>query len=319
MIQRLHILVFMAFLILPLHVHASEGKAIGSVTFAQGNVKIKEGGSKEPAVLKVGHKIEIGDTILTDENGYAKIEFIDETSIALNGAGGSLHIDEYIFDPENKGANKARFDVLRASFVYVSGLLGKAKKPDVEIDLDFGTIGIRGTKILRAMKEGDECWILLEEGKIRVANNAGAVFLGPGDGTRMSSKSVAPKAPKPWGPKNINWIRGEVALPGEVVEKVEAKVEAKAEDSTVKDVVKDVVKEKETVAPEKPQPPVKTEKPVVETKPIETKVESVEKPQAPAALEKPAETKIQILETPESPTGLEIKVEDPAVVEEDSP
>lgn len=185
---------------------------IGTATFTEGTVLVERSGAEEAAPLNTGDMIYLNDNILTDEGDYATISFVDETSITLNGEDGSFTIDEYIYDVEAPENNKARFNVLRASFVYVSGAIGKTEKPDVKIGLDFGTIGIRGTKILRSMKE-NECWILLEDGKIQVSNSGGTVNMKPGDGTRMRATNIGPTRPEPWSEKNIAWINREVALP----------------------------------------------------------------------------------------------------------
>jgi len=178
-----------------------------------GTVQVKQQQSQSKKMLKAGENLAIGDIVLTSENGYAKIIFTDETSIVVSGAGGRFTIDDYVFDPQNPTSGKARFDILRAGFLFVSGQLGKADRPDVEIALDFGTIGIRGTKIRRAMRDG-ECWILLEDGKIRVSNIAGSVLLHPGEGTRMGSLKKSPTKPGVWSAENVDWILQETSWPG---------------------------------------------------------------------------------------------------------
>ena len=197
---------------------AADAMPIGFATETQGSVLVERKiacdapvpcGSPQP--LNSGDPIFLNDLILTDEGDHAEIEFVDKTTIAQNGAEGKLSIDEYVYDPENPAENKARYNVLRASFKYVSGLIAKENN-DVEIGLDFGSIGIRGTTIYRSMKD-EECWIYLEEGKIQVKNKAGYVTLNPDDGTRLRSKSLAPLPAKPWSAEKIAWIKSEVAKP----------------------------------------------------------------------------------------------------------
>ena len=185
--------------------------AIGKATDITGTVMVERAGQSATQELQIDDPIFLHDTILTDEGDYAEIEFIDETLIAISDAQGRLSIDEYVYDPEKPEENKARFNILRSSFKYVSGLVGK-ENHDVKIGLDFGSIGIRGTTIYRAMRDG-ECWIYLEDGKIQVKNKAGFVTLNPNDGTRMRSNKIAPLPAKPWAQKNIDWIKAEVAKP----------------------------------------------------------------------------------------------------------
>ena len=194
-------------------VNANTGTVIGQATLVIDNVTVMHNGQEQTSDLKEGDAIYIGDVITTKtDDSYVRIDFADETNITMNGEEGELTIDEYIFDPANLDSSKAKFTMLRSSFEFVGGLIDKGEAENTQIDLDFGSIGVRGTKILRSMKDG-ECWIYLEDGEIRVFNDGGEVFLKPNDGTRMGSKTVAPTPSKPWGQKNIDWIKSEVALP----------------------------------------------------------------------------------------------------------
>lgn len=192
---------------------ANTSTVIGQATLVLNNVTIKHHGQEQASDLNEGDAIYIGDVITTKtDDSYVRIDFADETHIIMNGTEGELTIDEYIFDPANLESNKAKFTMLRSSFEFIGGLIDKGEAENTQIDLDFGSIGVRGTKILRSMKNG-ECWIYLEDGEIRVFNDGGEVFLKPNDGTRMGSKTVAPSPSKPWGQQNIDWIKSEVALP----------------------------------------------------------------------------------------------------------
>lgn len=183
---------------------------VGTITFVQGEAYVaRDDMAREQAIQD--DALFQGDTVFTTEVGYVKVEFLDQTSFVLNGEDGVLSIDEYVFDVQNPEQAKARFNVLKASFVYVSGLIGKNEQPDVEIGLDFGTIGIRGTTIRRSMR-GEECWILLEDGKIQVFNDGGSVDLLPGEATRIRSHDIAPVAAEVWVQDDIDWIRSDTNL-----------------------------------------------------------------------------------------------------------
>ncbi len=185
--------------------------AIGKATDISGSVNVQRGKEMVISPLNENDPIFLHDIILTDDEDYAELEFIDETTISITGGNGRFSIDEYVYDPEKPAESKARFNALRSSFKYVSGLIAKENQ-DVEIGLDFGSIGIRGTTLMRSMRDG-ECWIFLEEGKIRVKNKGGHVTLNPGDGTRLRDLSIAPLPAKPWGQKNIEWIKAETTRP----------------------------------------------------------------------------------------------------------
>ena len=163
-----------------------------------GDVTITHDGDKTASALKNGAAIDENDVIMTTDHSRVKVEFADKTELVIANKG-SFTINNYIYDPANPAKNKARFSILKAAFYYVGGLIDKGAKPDVEINLDLGTIGIRGTKLMRAMRNG-ECWIYLEEGKITVSNKGGAVTLASGEGTITvkGKKRSAPQAPHAW-------------------------------------------------------------------------------------------------------------------------
>lgn len=187
-------------------VMAADEAAIGYAQDVQGSVIAHRG--DESVTLADEAPIYQHDVIKTDEGDFARLVFIDETSIEITGMDGSLTIDEYVYEPNHPEKNSAEFSVLKGSFKYVSGLLHQ-DDDDTRINLDFGSIGIRGTTIYRSMKKG-ECWIYLEDGKIDVFNDVGRVTLNPGDGTILSSRLKRPSSVRPWSEKEINWIKGSV-------------------------------------------------------------------------------------------------------------
>lgn len=194
--------------------NASTQAPIGNISVVIGAVTIQH---KDNIEKKASQEtpIYLGDTItIKNDDSFIRVNFIDGTHITLNDMDATLTIDEYVFDPETLSNNKAKFNILKGSFEFVGGLLDKGTAENVQIDLDFGSIGVRGTKILRTMKDG-ECWIYLEEGEIRVFNSAGSRILKAGDGTRIKSTSISPTEVKPWKQEKIDWIKSAVAAPTE--------------------------------------------------------------------------------------------------------
>lgn len=189
---------------------------IGHAVLISGDPMIHHKGEEMPVLIEPDSAIYPNDTIFTDAASAVKIEFIDHTSISLAGEDGSLEINSYIFDPALTEKNQAHYTILKASFEYISGLIDKRIKPErtagtsapnVKIDLDLGSIGVRGTTLYRSMKEG-QCWVYLENGLIDVYNEGGKVTLTPGQGTRMSARDKAPLTPAPWKKERIDWIKG---------------------------------------------------------------------------------------------------------------
>lgn len=183
---------------------------VGAVNEVQGAVTVTHAGDTSPKPLTLGAAILQNDTIETAKDSRVKVTFKDETEIVM-AASGKLVVNEYVFDPAKPNEGSAHFSLLKTGFSYVGGLLDKGEKTDVKLDLDFGSIGIRGTKIYRSMRNG-ECWIYVEDGKISVSNQGGAVDLIAGQGTTMNATKAAPTAARAWSEDDISWIKSEVEL-----------------------------------------------------------------------------------------------------------
>lgn len=185
--------------------------AVGIVTSLNGDVRIMHKGEENTSPLSAGTQISLGDTITTiNEDSYVRVDFIDNTHISLSDEDAELTIDKYVFDPANLDMNTAQFTILRGSFEFVGGLLDKGEQENVQINLDFGSIGIRGTHIHRTMKD-KECWIYLEDGEIRVFNGGGSVLLTPGQSTRISSLTTSPVPAEKWNEEQVKWIKEQTA------------------------------------------------------------------------------------------------------------
>ena len=197
--------------------------SIDTITFLEGEAFRIVGG--EETALKAEDSIHLNNEIRAGNNARLEITFKDETTLVL-GSETKLVIDKYIYDPDNAKSNAAKFSITKGPFHYISGLLAKKEKPDVTIDLDFGSIGIRGTKIWRDMVVGEnnipQCRIYIEDGKVRVSNGLGITTLEHGEGTKISGRTHRPTIAKPWGEGAISDIKSKTALP--VTEKTHEKV-----------------------------------------------------------------------------------------------
>lgn len=185
---------------------ASKVGAVGDIV---GTILVKRDGTS--VQLDESSEILLHDVVLTDEGDYVEIIFDDDSYIALSGDG-EFSINDYAYVEDDPAKSKADFGVVTSTFKYVSGKIGKQNADNVKMELDFVSIGIRGTTIYRTMDEGD-CLIFLEEGQIVVENNAGSVLMNPLDGTRAGSKDVAPTEPKKWSDERIAFIKGKAHKP----------------------------------------------------------------------------------------------------------
>ncbi len=203
-----------AFLIAALFMGLSPASAetvAGLVREVAGQVTVMNAGQQASRPLKLGDGLVQGDAVATGKDGRVQIEFADNSTLVV-AQNGRVMIDRYVYDSKKPKQGTAEFTILDTAFSYVSGLMDKNPMPDVKMHLNFGTIGIRGTKLTRAMAKG-QCWIYLEEGVIDVYNNGGKVTLMPGDGTTMRAADAAPATPVKFSPKNIAWMKRAAAGP----------------------------------------------------------------------------------------------------------
>ena len=203
-----HILtVLLGFILFTTTASANAMQAIGTITELTGNISKTTPTSVKN--LQKGDEIFLNDELKTATDSRTTITFIDETSFAL-GENTNLTVDDYVYDPENDTKNTPEFTVTKVVFHYISGLISKNENPDTKINLDFGSISIRGTQIWRDMidgKNGMTCRVYVEDGQADVFNTHGKVTLGHGDGTKILGSSAAPSEVKKWSEEAVADIK----------------------------------------------------------------------------------------------------------------
>lgn len=198
------------------HAHAEKAQ-IGTIIEVEGTGTLQSdiGSIANAATVtlspaKSDFPVFLNDVIETGPDSKAHILFIDDTELTL-GENARLEIDEYIFDPDNMDSNAGRFSITRGAFLFVSGLITKISKPDVQVNTAYGTIGIRGTAFWGGQMD-DEYGILVQDGEITVQNERGRINVGKGQGTSLRSRSSMPARPKTWSPDKIQRAQNKIAL-----------------------------------------------------------------------------------------------------------
>jgi len=191
--------------------HAAE--IIGQVSELKGT--LTKTVDERQITIRQGDALHLHDALMTGPDSAAKLTFKDNTAITL-GAESAIVIDEYVYDPADPSGNKAQFNLEKSVFHYVSGLLSKTENPDVQLDLAFGSIGVRGTEIWRDMvmdpQEGETCRIYLENGEASVSNAKGAITLKHGEGTKIHGLENAPIPPEQWSDEAIATLKAKTQL-----------------------------------------------------------------------------------------------------------
>lgn len=186
----------------PLQAVAETG--IGTLKMLTGTAYLVHGGAAAQP-MKAGDAVSMDDVIETQAGSRAVFSFADGAELVMTGKG-RLVIDEYVYDPAQAAGNKAVLDVLDAAFSYTGGAMDKAAKPEVKLNLDYGTVGIRGTKLIGARRNGIT-WVYLSEGGAVFENAGGKTDIAPGYGTRIRSRADAPAPAYPWGTEEVAWLQ----------------------------------------------------------------------------------------------------------------
>lgn len=130
-------------------VYAAPVEVIGHIQTLNGTVSILRGDSTLPGA--VGTPLSRLDIVRTAKPGAAGIVMSDGTTFSL-GPNSELAIKDYVFDPKEKKFSLV-VRMVKGTFVYLSGLIGKLSPNAVQLSIPDATIAVRGTKLLVDVQE----------------------------------------------------------------------------------------------------------------------------------------------------------------------
>ncbi|MEW6517785.1 MAG: FecR domain-containing protein [Thermodesulfobacteriota bacterium] len=139
--QRIITLLLLFIMTSPWSVFAADDFA-GSVKNVQGSVSVKRQDMMLPA--ERGMKIYVKDVISTGKDGSVGIILQDNTIFSL-GPESELELKEFVFAPDT-GRFAMLAKMIKGTFVYMSGLIGKLSPESITVETPVGTIAIRGTR-----------------------------------------------------------------------------------------------------------------------------------------------------------------------------
>lgn len=129
--------------------YALPADAIGHIQTLNGTVSILRGNATLPGAI--GTPLYRADLIRTAKPGAVGIVMIDDTTISL-GPNSELSIKDYAFEPK-EGKFYLAVRMVKGTFVYLSGLIGKLSPNAVQLAIPDATIAVRGTKVLVDVQE----------------------------------------------------------------------------------------------------------------------------------------------------------------------
>lgn len=177
----------------------------GVVTHLSGMLVAKLSDGVSTRILSVKSEIQEGDTLMTQDNTYARIKFQDSGEVVLRPNSQFL-IDKYSYKPEQPAEDNQVVNLLKGGMRMVTGLLGKRNPDKVQVVAPTATIGIRGTHFGLLMCAND-CLTIptisgqppanglhidVAAGAISVTNPAGSQVMGTGQFGYVQSPTAPP-------------------------------------------------------------------------------------------------------------------------------
>ena len=117
---------------------------IGTIKTTKGNAYVVSGKQRDAA--SVGEKVRSNDVLETGEDGAMGLTFIDNTTLSL-GPNSQITLTTFIFNP-NQDQYDFAVNIVKGTFLFVSGIIGKVSPQSVAIQTPVSSIGIRGTRFL---------------------------------------------------------------------------------------------------------------------------------------------------------------------------
>lgn len=171
---------------------------IGAVQELKGKASITR--NKQAIDVKTSTSVNSNDLVQTGD-GVVGISFEDNTKVRVT-ENSKLLIDDFVYDPKNKGAGKLALKVTMGTVRYASGNIAHANNKNVAINTPTATVAVRGTAFTMTVDEiGQSLIILLPNGdgtvgSIEVATAMGVVVLNQAfQATLTTSSEIKPMKP----------------------------------------------------------------------------------------------------------------------------
>ena len=127
---------------------------VATVEAVDGTVFVTRVAGKR-SILATGSSMEVGDTIATEANSYARLRFVDGGEMSVRPSS-ALVIKSYQFDKQSPDQDNAVLRLLKGGLRTVTGLIGKRGNQDAyRLDGQTATIGIRGTEFIARVCNND--------------------------------------------------------------------------------------------------------------------------------------------------------------------
>jgi len=141
--KSISIIIIILLFLLPLQTVLAKQKIIGNIKNLTGDVKVVRDNLEFIPVT--GTELFNKDLLKTGPGGGVGILLLDNTIFSL-GHDSELKLDKFYFNPSQKTFSLVT-RMVKGTFVFISGLMGKMSPESVELLTPDGSVTIRGTKL----------------------------------------------------------------------------------------------------------------------------------------------------------------------------
>lgn len=120
---------------------AFAAQVVGTVTDLSGFLLVRTT-TGTVKILAQQSSVEPGDTLVSEQNTYARIKFIDNSEITLR-PNSQLTIEKFSYDAARQESDNASFRLIKGGLRLSSGLIGKRSQDRYALHTEMSTINIR--------------------------------------------------------------------------------------------------------------------------------------------------------------------------------
>jgi hypothetical protein len=132
-------------------VAAAQG--VGTVTHLSGTLSALRGDGSR-VLLSTQSEVAAGDLLITAQNTYARVKFIDGAEVVLR-PNSQLKVEQYDYVEQEPEADGVLLRMLKGGLRKVTGMVGKRNRERVKLSSPTATLGVRGTHFGVLLCQGD--------------------------------------------------------------------------------------------------------------------------------------------------------------------
>lgn len=182
-------------------VRSAKKLKVGVVIESEGSV-IAVNQRKVSRKISTGHKVYLGDKVITGEKGYVRLKMIDDAVLDLR-CFSIMVIEEYALNSTNR---RSILNLLQGSLKKVTGKIGKLAEDVYELKTPIASVGVRGTEYALRVFQSKGCGGTLDaddglyleviKGLVDVHNQAGSEVIAKGETAYVPLPKTAPRKAK---------------------------------------------------------------------------------------------------------------------------